>query len=116
MNRIVHIITGLLVCIFCLPFSVFADITPSQVLVLYNADWQEDHPLTEPGQDSREIAEHYVKINTHAQTGEKPYILGLSSRQGSLLNAESAMMPRHSLISKGAGPPQSARHSCNVPR
>jgi len=30
------------------------------VLVLYNADWTEDLPGTEPGQDSREVAEYYV--------------------------------------------------------
>ena len=84
MNRLIYIITGLLICIFCLPFVGLANISPSQVLVLYNADWQEDHPLTEKGQDSREIAEHYVKMNTNAETGEKPYILGLSSKQGLL--------------------------------
>ncbi|MCD4811365.1 hypothetical protein K8R14_02025 [bacterium] len=52
-------------------------VTPSQVLVLYNADWTEDAPLTDPGQDSREIAEHYVYMHTNQKTGEKPYILGL---------------------------------------
>ncbi|MBW2647463.1 MAG: hypothetical protein JRE23_15065 [Deltaproteobacteria bacterium] len=52
-------------------------ITPSQVLVLYNADWTDDAPLTDPGQDSREIAEYYVRMHTDPETGEKPYILGL---------------------------------------
>jgi hypothetical protein len=57
-------------------------VTPSQVLVLYNADWREDHPQTWPGQDSREIAEHYVRMHTDPESREKPYILGLSCNHG----------------------------------
>jgi len=57
-------------------------VTSSQVLVLYNADWREDHPLTDTGQDSREIAEHYVRMHTDPKIGEKPYILGLSCNHG----------------------------------
>ncbi len=53
---------------------------PSQVLVLYNAGWTGDAPLTDPGQDSREVAEHYVGLHTDPATGEKPYILGLRCR------------------------------------
>ncbi len=53
-------------------------ISPSQVLVLYNADWKGDEFLTDPGQDSKEVAEHYVYMHTDSETGEKPYILGLS--------------------------------------
>jgi hypothetical protein len=53
-------------------------VSPSQVLVLYNADWKKDAPLTAPGQDSKEIAEHYVYMHTDPKTGEKPYILGLT--------------------------------------
>lgn len=57
-------------------------VTPSQVLVLYNADWREDHPLTAPGQDSLEIAEHYQRMHTDPVTGERPYLLGLRCRHG----------------------------------
>ncbi|NWH05026.1 hypothetical protein [Desulfobacter latus] len=53
-------------------------VTPSQVLVLYNADWKADDPLTDPGQDSKEIADHYIFMHTDPKTGEKPYVLGLS--------------------------------------
>ncbi len=55
-------------------------IRPSQVLVLYNADWPGDEPMTDPGQDSREVAEHYVRMHTDPATGEKPYLLGLRCR------------------------------------
>lgn len=57
-------------------------ISPSQVLVLYNADWTGDAPLTDPGQDSKEIAEHYVRRHTDPATGEKPYLLGLRCVHG----------------------------------
>jgi hypothetical protein len=88
MKKTFQIVIYILVFSFSLvPFS-HADITSSQVLVLYNSDWKEDHPLTEKGQDSREIAEHYVKVNTDVTTGEKPYILGLSGKQGKRLNSE----------------------------
>jgi hypothetical protein len=53
-------------------------VSPSQVLVLYNADWKKDEPLTDLGQDSKEIADHYVYMHTDPKTGEKPYMLGLS--------------------------------------
>ena len=67
----------------CLAFSfqscnIAYAVTPSQVLVLYNADWKTDDPLTDPGQDSKEIADHYITMHTDPKTGEKPYILGLS--------------------------------------
>ncbi len=55
-------------------------VRPSQVLVLYNEDWTGDAPLTDPGQDSREIAEHYVRVHTDPVTGERPYLLGLRCR------------------------------------
>ena len=64
----------------------YAGISPSQVLVLYNADWTGDNPLTDKGQDSKEIAEYYVKMHTNEKTGEKPYILGLSGGCAKLLN------------------------------
>ncbi|MFO7802921.1 MAG: hypothetical protein R6V55_11560, partial [Desulfovermiculus sp.] len=82
------LILFLLLCVFSPGSLVHAGITPSQVLVLYNADWQGDHPLTGKGQDSRELAEHYVRMNTDPATGEKPFILGLSSTKGNLLNHE----------------------------
>ena len=72
MKKPAQILLCLLVFSFSLTLGAYADITPSQVLVLYNADWKDDHPLTEKGQDSKEIAEHYVKVNTDAATGEKP--------------------------------------------
>ncbi len=59
---------------------VRAAVRPSQVLVLYNADWTGDAPLTGPGQDSREIAEHYVRLHTDPATRERPYLLGLRCR------------------------------------
>ncbi|MDL2124138.1 MAG: hypothetical protein LWX51_13925 [Deltaproteobacteria bacterium] len=67
----------ILIVLFTLVTSVEAAVSPSQVLVLYNADWTEDALLTDPGQDSLEIAEHYVRMHTDPETGEKPYILGL---------------------------------------
>jgi len=57
-----------------------AGVRPSQVLVLYNADWSGDAPLTDPGPDSREIAELYVARHTDPATGERPYLLGLRCR------------------------------------
>lgn len=68
------------------PLLSNADISPSQVLILYNQDWTDDHPLTKKGQDSKEIAEYYVKMHTNPDTGEKPYILGLSEKKEQLLN------------------------------
>ncbi len=50
---------------------------PDQVLVLYNADWQTDVDGSEPGQDSKEVAEYYVRMYTDSITGKKPYLLGL---------------------------------------
>ena len=66
----------------CFPSIGLAAISPSQVLVLYNADWTADAPLTEPGQDSKEIADHYVRMHTDPKTGEKPYSLGFSCQHG----------------------------------
>lgn len=66
-------ITTLLMVLFALiglPSLCLGEISPSQVLVLYNADWTEDHFLTDPGQDSKEIAEYYVCIHTDPQTGK----------------------------------------------
>jgi hypothetical protein len=77
LSRILTIFFLLLI----IPFPAGA-VTPSQVLVLYNADWDEDHPLTDKGQDSQEIAEHYVRMHTDPDTGEKPYIFGLRCEHG----------------------------------
>nr|QNO45246.1 hypothetical protein EANENNMH_00002 [Methanosarcinales archaeon ANME-2c ERB4] len=55
------------------PFRAGSD----QVLVLYNADWRKDVDGSEPGQDSKEVAEYYVRMHTDPITGEKPYLLGL---------------------------------------
>ncbi len=68
------------------PLLSYAQISVSQVLVLYNQDWTGDHPLTGKGQDSKEIADYYVKMNTDPVTGEKPYILGLSGKGEPFLN------------------------------
>jgi hypothetical protein len=38
--------------------------SPDQVLVLYNADWRKDVDGSEPGQDSKEVAEYYVRMHT----------------------------------------------------
>jgi len=73
-------VSALLVVLSC--SSGWSAISPSQVLVLYNADWIGDEPLTEAGQDSQEIAEHYVRMHTDPQSGEKPYILGLHCQHG----------------------------------
>jgi len=56
--------------------------SPDQVLVLYNADWQKDVDGSEPGQDSKEVAEYYVKMHTDPVTGKKPYLLGLKCVHG----------------------------------
>ncbi|VAV82266.1 hypothetical protein MNBD_DELTA01-185 [hydrothermal vent metagenome] len=60
---------------------------PDQVLVLYNADWQ---PKTSgikagkgTGQESRELAEYYVRMYTDPVTGKRPYLLGLKCRHKS---------------------------------
>jgi len=55
------------------PFQASAD----QVLVLYNAQWPKDVDGSEPGQDSREVAEYYVRMHTDPVSGKKPYMLGL---------------------------------------
>jgi len=75
-KRLSFIITVALV--FCYTSVALCAISPSQVLVLYNADWTKDAFLTDPGQDSKEIADHYVYMHTDTKTGEKPYILGLN--------------------------------------
>lgn len=54
--------------------------TPDQVLVLYNADWNEDAKGTLKGQDSKELAEYYARMHTDAVTGKRPYLLGLHCR------------------------------------
>ena len=64
------------------PAVAWCAVSPSQVLVLYNADWTNDAPLTAPGQDSLEIAEHYRRMHTDPATGEQPYLLGLKCRHG----------------------------------
>jgi hypothetical protein len=48
---------------------------PSQVLVVYNESWSEFS--SERGQDSKRVADHYVRMHTDPQSGEKPYMLGL---------------------------------------
>ncbi|MCX7590697.1 MAG: hypothetical protein N2255_03620, partial [Kiritimatiellae bacterium] len=61
---------------------------PDQVLVIYNKDWTEDLDDSLPGQDSEEVALYYVARRTDPETGLKPYLLGLSSRDraGLVLN------------------------------
>src|SRR4030043_2076795 len=56
--------------------------SPDQVLVLYNIDWQKDVDGSDPGQDSKEVAEYYVKMHADPVTGKKPYLLGLSCVHG----------------------------------
>jgi hypothetical protein len=50
----------------------------NQVLVIYNADWKIKSDRTTANQDSREIAEYYVKMHTDPASGKKPFLLGLS--------------------------------------
>ncbi len=73
----------------------FSEINPSKVLVLYNADWNVDDPLTEKGQDSKEIAEYYVKMHTDPITGEKPYLLGISAKRLKHLRGKSPLNKAH---------------------
>ncbi|MDX9785215.1 MAG: hypothetical protein RBT11_00410 [Desulfobacterales bacterium] len=56
--------------------------TPDQVLVLYNLDWEKDVEGSEPGQDSKEVADYYVRMHTDPVTGKKPYLLGLTCVHG----------------------------------
>ena len=56
--------------------------SPDQVLVLYNADWPKDVDGSEPGQDSKEVAEYYVRMHMDPVTGKKPYLLGLRCVHG----------------------------------
>ena len=65
-----------LIIIFTFYHLSFA-IQPDEVLVLYNADWREDLPGSNPGQDSLEVAQYYVSRHTDPKTGKKPYLLGL---------------------------------------
>lgn len=58
-------------------------ISPSQVLVLYNADLQARHPLISSAQDSLAVAEHYARMHTDPVTGERPYLLGLTAARSS---------------------------------
>jgi len=51
---------------------------PDQVLVLYNSDYGIDQDGSEPGQDSKEVAEYYVRRHSDPVTGKKPWLLGLS--------------------------------------
>lgn len=56
--------------------------SPDQVLVLYNVDWEINADHTQPGQDSKEVADYYIKMHTDPFTGKKPYQLGLTCRHG----------------------------------
>lgn len=88
-----------LICAFT-PFRVTAGVVeaplpprPSQVLVIYNADWQERHPLITSSQDSLAVAEHYALMHTDPRTGEKPYLLGLSAKKS--LFGSSSLLKEH---------------------
>ena len=61
---------------------VFAVTRTDQVLVLYNSDWTQDLDGSEPGQDPEKVARYYVQQRTDPVSGRKPYILGLSLKQG----------------------------------
>ncbi|MCK4622631.1 MAG: hypothetical protein KAT62_10525 [Desulfuromonadales bacterium] len=83
--------------------------SPDQVLVIYNADWKKDGEGTEPGQDSKEVAEYYVQMHTDPETGKKPHLLGLSCVhwQKKHLNAwkinEDSHDNKNGLVFKGKG-------------
>jgi hypothetical protein len=53
---------------------------PDQVLVIYNEDWEKDVDMSAPGQDSKEVAEYYIKKHAETSKGLKPYSLGLNCR------------------------------------
>ena len=55
---------------------------PDQVLVLCNADYRIDQDGSEPGQDSKELAEYYVRRHTDPVSGKRPWMLGLSCVHG----------------------------------
>jgi|GEM_PF-997547 len=63
-----------------LPAAGAAD--PDQVLVLYNSDYGIDQYDSDLGQDSKEVAEYYVRRHTDPRTGKRPYILGLHCIHG----------------------------------
>ncbi|MFH0731168.1 MAG: hypothetical protein V2B19_33095 [Pseudomonadota bacterium] len=85
--------------------------TPDQVLVLYNADWEKDVDASEPGQDSKEVADYYVRMHTDPGTGKKPYLLGLTCIHGKQ-HLNGWLIPEESqdnkngvvFIGKGKGP------------
>ena len=52
--------------------------TPDQVLLLYNADWNEDTEGSGKGQDSHELAEYYQMMHTNSASGKKPFLLPLA--------------------------------------
>lgn len=56
-------------------------VNPSQVLVLYNADWEDSGPFLSGMQGSRAVAEHYVRMHADPVSGEKPYMLGLVGKR-----------------------------------
>jgi len=56
--------------------------SPDRVLVVYNEEWTKDVDGSEPGQDSKEVAEYYVKMHTDPVTGKRPYLLGLKCIHG----------------------------------
>lgn len=79
-------VLGALVAVILFRAPVFASESrqggrPSQVLVLFNADWDEKHPLLGGVQDSKAVAEHYVRMHTDPVSGEKPYLLGLTGKR-----------------------------------
>ncbi|HUW32320.1 MAG TPA: hypothetical protein VM223_11975 [Planctomycetota bacterium] len=55
---------------------------PDQVLVLYNADYRIDQDGSDPGQDSKELADYYVRRHTDPVSGTRPWMLGLSCIHG----------------------------------
>ena len=78
----VNMRTMILCCMFCAVCFAAAAAAPDQVLVLYNADYRIDQDDSEPGQDSREVAEYYVGRHTDPATGRKPWILGVTCIHG----------------------------------
>ncbi len=95
---------------------------PDQVLVLYNADWEIDADGSEPGQDSKEVADYYVKMHTDPVSGKKPYVLGLSCKHreqhlNQWIIAEDSQDNKNGVVfaGKGRGPrsdqwPRDSRH------
>ena len=85
--------------------------SPDQVLVLYNADWPHKSEGSSAANDSKEVAEYYVRMHTDRKTGKKPSILGLSCRHFGKSHLNRWFIPEESndnangIVFRGKGKP-----------